>query len=74
MEWIIIGWIVCGVASYGILVHHFQTKFPSIARESWWSDRIFAATMAVGGPVSLLVSLFCAGLLLRGENTFGWRL
>jgi hypothetical protein len=62
-------WITCGVIHYGLFVAYFQGKYPLIADETFYSDRIFAAAAGLCGPVSLL-----ATLLTCWPFNYGWRL
>lgn len=71
IEILIVGWLACGVTSYGIYVHHFQTKFPTIAYDHRVRDRVGAVILGLLGPVGLLGTIW-AKLELSGK--WGWRL
>lgn len=49
-----IAWLAAGVLHYGLIVGHFQNKFPDLAEENRTFDRSFATVAIIGGPVSLV--------------------
>ena len=62
---IVAGWVASGGMTYGLLVAHYQRKFPTIAAEYRIIDRLVAMSVALTGPVGLLATL-AAGQFKRG--------
>lgn len=54
MYQILVIWIVSGILTYGLLVGHFQGKYPTLAYDNRISDRVFAFIMCLAGPLGLL--------------------
>jgi hypothetical protein len=52
-----IGWAVCGFVHYGLYLGFFQTQWPELAEKDLALDRIFAAILAIFGPVALFATL-----------------
>lgn len=62
----IVGWIVCGVLTYGITFAYFQKKYPIIARESYREDMGIAVFYGLLGPIGLFVILVSSGFAKYG--------
>lgn len=71
IELLITGYLVCSVAAYGMLVHTFQTMYPSIAHRDRVVDRVMALALSLGGPAGLLAALWTQ--YAEGYR-WGWRL
>jgi hypothetical protein len=55
---VILGWIFCGFLGMGFYIHHFQTRYPSIAECHYREDFRRALWQGlIGGPCFMLVSL-----------------
>lgn len=64
---IVIGifWIISAIFVYGFTFAYFQKEWPSIATELYYEDVEVAITMAVFGPIGLLV-LLATGSMKHG--------
>jgi ABC-type transporter Mla maintaining outer membrane lipid asymmetry permease subunit MlaE len=65
-----VGWVVCGVMAYGITFGHFQNRWPELAEKERDIDIARAKSIAVTGPIGLVVSFFASGCCHWG---FKWR-
>ncbi len=72
MEWLAVGWIVCGVLGYGLDFGYFQKRFPTIADKHYKTDLWSAVFLGVTGPFGLIVIVLVA-TLNRGLAGFKWK-
>jgi uncharacterized membrane protein YraQ (UPF0718 family) len=50
---IVIGYVVCGVLTYGWTFGWFQNRFPGIAAHCYKDDMAYAVFVGIFGPVGL---------------------
>lgn len=54
LEYLILGWVACGLLAYMAILAHFQRRFSIIARSERAGDLMFSAMCGVLGPLGLL--------------------
>lgn len=63
----LLGWVLCGVLSYGIGLAYFQNEFPRVRSKSdGWS----MVALSVAGPAALVVVIIISGFAQHGLQ---WR-
>ena len=69
---VVVGWILCGLGSYGIFLANFWKEFPALWYKpgEWRWTRNFALICSLFGPGSLVVGLI---LLAIGKHGFMFR-
>lgn len=63
---IIAAWLICAFLAYGIVFAHFQGKWPNQAKENRKADIEVSATVALLGPIGLIVALILADFPKHG--------
>lgn len=70
----IIGWIVCGVLSFGLSFAYFQRAYPMFAEAVYRTDWIESFVCGLFGPIGLLATFFFIKLVsLNGYQGFKWK-
>ena len=72
MEWLVLGWIGCGVLSYGLHFGYFQRRFPDLAEGDYKVDLFMSIACGVFGPIGLLAIIYVASAN-RGLAGFKWK-
>jgi hypothetical protein len=65
---LIVGWIICGIVSYGLLVAHAQRTFTLTAHMHEVDDRLLAFLVSIAGPIALITCF------ITGSYKKGWML
>jgi hypothetical protein len=60
---IICGYYLCSWLAYGLTFAYFQRKWPNIAFICRKSDHRFAMHIAIFGPIGLIVTIMCGGIM-----------
>ena len=55
---LVLFWIICGVASYGLMFAFFQRKYKSLAEEDYKKDRLEFFLLSLSGPINLIAVLY----------------
>lgn len=67
---IAIAWLACGAVAHGLMLAHFQNKWPRLAAEHWKDDFISCAGLSFFlGPLALIDAL----ILLWSWGELSWR-
>ena len=66
-----LGWVACGVLSYGITLAYFQNEYSHLFDESeqdrFFGENVrFAISYSLFGPLSLLCSVLASGFVKHG--------
>lgn len=63
----ILGWVACGVLSYGVLLAYHWNEFPTLRRgRDWRQTRRLALMASFLGPFALLAALLATGGAVDG--------
>jgi hypothetical protein len=63
---IILGWLICGILTYGISLAYFQRTFPTIAQEMVREDMGISCIFGLFGPLGLVILFFFSGFAQCG--------
>ena len=66
----IVGWIICGVLAYGLILANLQRSWPILAETGYRADCAVALFVSISSPFCLLVALLCSGF---GKYGLMWR-
>lgn len=71
MIWVAFGvlWFVCFVISWGLDLAYWQSKYPELAYQDYRKDLVYAISISIGGPLSLLGR---AAYCLSSTEKFYW--
>lgn len=62
---LILGWIVCGIISYGALLSYYQKESPVVAKRDLEADKYFSLKTALYGPFTLIACVM-SGIFKHG--------
>lgn len=67
---VVVGYLMCSVAAYGITFAYMQGNWPTLAESQRTLDRTFSAFIALFGPIGFIVSFVLSDFAKHGMK---WR-
>ena len=71
MEYLVLGWLLCGFVSMGMGYNYLQNKYPTIAHKHRLGNGVFVIlTGLFSRPINFMIVLF----LCARSGLWGWKL